>query len=414
MFYPGAKGWISKYGDMLQKGEVRVPSTLSEQSDMDELLHVQFLETGIVFGHAVNFLFYKDTKANKWPEENRISVLLLESLYVLFLIKHTGEKSYSEFIKSLVHFYERHNAKGIKSFFGFLNSKESDSEKIEKILSKRTEKKGSVFESSIFISYLNNSFIYLDVILYSDFLDPHYSSKKSDYQVYAKQALDVLAHAAQADGDVNLLEQSIFDKFYTAATLSSKNSKIKERISEADFDKLNLELNNNQLYRYFLLSIAILIIYASQIEIDDDEKSFLYRLADKLDVQNNEIEELVAIIENFVQLNSSQIQEYKPKKTHQLFFDNLSEKWINLLGRNKEKFVIELKQNKELISLIKKSMVQELSGDEKEKVKTQFLELLKTMPSLAIFMLPGGALLLPLVIKIIPSLIPSSFKDNEV
>jgi len=28
--------------------------------------------------------------------------------------------------------------------------------------------------------------------------------------------------------------------------------------------------------------------------------------------------------------------------------------------------------------------------------------------------LPGGALLLPLVLKIIPDLIPSAFRDNEV
>ena len=36
------------------------------------------------------------------------------------------------------------------------------------------------------------------------------------------------------------------------------------------------------------------------------------------------------------------------------------------------------------------------------------------MPTLAIFMLPGGALLLPLVLKIIPDLIPSAFRDNEI
>jgi hypothetical protein len=36
------------------------------------------------------------------------------------------------------------------------------------------------------------------------------------------------------------------------------------------------------------------------------------------------------------------------------------------------------------------------------------------MPSLAIFMLPGGAILLPLVLKIIPDLVPSAFRDNEI
>ena len=54
------------------------------------------------------------------------------------------------------------------------------------------------------------------------------------------------------------------------------------------------------------------------------------------------------------------------------------------------------------------------SKEEKETVKLQFMDIVKSMPSLAIFMLPGGAFLLPLVLKIIPDLIPSAFRDNEV
>jgi len=42
------------------------------------------------------------------------------------------------------------------------------------------------------------------------------------------------------------------------------------------------------------------------------------------------------------------------------------------------------------------------------------MDLVKSMPALAIFLLPGGALLLPLVLKIIPDLIPSAFRDNEI
>jgi hypothetical protein len=42
------------------------------------------------------------------------------------------------------------------------------------------------------------------------------------------------------------------------------------------------------------------------------------------------------------------------------------------------------------------------------------MDIVKSMPSLAIFLLPGGAFLLPLVLKVIPDLIPSAFRDNEV
>jgi hypothetical protein len=64
--------------------------------------------------------------------------------------------------------------------------------------------------------------------------------------------------------------------------------------------------------------------------------------------------------------------------------------------------------------LLSKSTVRDLSDEEQKKVQTQLLDIFKSIPSLAIFMLPGGALLLPLVIKFIPKLLPSSFDDNRI
>jgi hypothetical protein len=89
-------------------------------------------------------------------------------------------------------------------------------------------------------------------------------------------------------------------------------------------------------------------------------------------------------------------------------------RWIKILGRNKEKLIAEIKQSKELMQLIKKSTTEDLTKEEKEKVKTQFMDIVKTMPAITIFMLPGGTILLPIVLKIIPALIPSAFRDNEI
>lgn len=76
--------------------------------------------------------------------------------------------------------------------------------------------------------------------------------------------------------------------------------------------------------------------------------------------------------------------------------------------------ITELKESKELVSLIKKSTTTELTKKEKELVKDQFMDILKSVPSIGIFLLPGGALLLPLILKIVPDLLPSSFKENQV
>ena len=54
------------------------------------------------------------------------------------------------------------------------------------------------------------------------------------------------------------------------------------------------------------------------------------------------------------------------------------------------------------------------SIEEKEKIKIQLLDICKSIPALAVFLLPGGALLLPLLIKLIPDILPSAFRDDDV
>lgn len=83
-----------------------------------------------------------------------------------------------------------------------------------------------------------------------------------------------------------------------------------------------------------------------------------------------------------------------------------------LLHKNKLRLFQELTESKEAMYLIKKSTHTSLSDEEKEKVKAQLLDICKSIPALAVFLLPGGALLLPLLIKLIPDILPSAFREE--
>ena len=83
-----------------------------------------------------------------------------------------------------------------------------------------------------------------------------------------------------------------------------------------------------------------------------------------------------------------------------------------LLQKNKKRLDQELRQSKEAVRLIKKATHSSLNAEEKEKIKIQLLDICKAIPSLAVFLLPGGALLLPLLIKLIPDILPSAFQDE--
>ncbi len=83
-----------------------------------------------------------------------------------------------------------------------------------------------------------------------------------------------------------------------------------------------------------------------------------------------------------------------------------------LLQRNKLRLHQELVQSKEAVFLIRKSTHSKLTEEERVKIKILLLDICKSIPALAVFLLPGGALLLPLLIKLIPDILPSAFQDN--
>jgi hypothetical protein len=64
------------------------------------------------------------------------------------------------------------------------------------------------------------------------------------------------------------------------------------------------------------------------------------------------------------------------------------------------------------VTLLRKSASEKLTLEEKKKIRNQLLDICKSIPSLTIFLVPGGSLLLPILIKFIPQLLPSAFNEN--
>jgi hypothetical protein len=94
------------------------------------------------------------------------------------------------------------------------------------------------------------------------------------------------------------------------------------------------------------------------------------------------------------------------------FYDHATKTVTILISRNKKRLLKELANNGELALLLTHSTLRSLDNTEKKKVKKQLLEICKTIPSLTIFMLPGGSILLPIFIKFIPKMLPSAFNEN--
>lgn len=415
MLSPGSKGWINKYFALIESGSIKAKKSCPNGVDPHYYLHLLFAKSGIIFGFPSKRIFQSKLDDTKWTQNEKLKVLLFEAHLLIFQQKYgsiNGKKE--EFIQSLLSYYSKHGSKTLlKSITFFI--KESDDEKLEDIYSSRTDIKLNLFENKWWVSTLNNVFVYLDVILYHNYLHNENTDALDSYSEYAYNALTAIALAAHSDGTIEEAERSMFEVFLASANLPQAYRKkafnhFKNGVSTDDFTPL---VRRDWLFKRFIIDLSMLTIVASH-EAVDNEISFLNELGSKLNIPEEELEECMVMVENFVIQNNSKVPFLKNSNSYAKVYNSLSSRWGKVILRNKDKLAAELKESKQLVGLITKSTTQELTKEEKELVKSQFMDIVKSMPALAIFMLPGGAILLPLILKLLPDLVPSAFKENEI
>jgi len=95
--------------------------------------------------------------------------------------------------------------------------------------------------------------------------------------------------------------------------------------------------------------------------------------------------------------------------------DVVVEKVTVAVTENLAAVVTEIRETGELGQLLAKAAAGgKLTGEEKQKVKAQLIDVAKAVPALAIFAAPGGLLLLPLLAKLLPfNMLPSSWHKER-
>lgn len=414
MIGPGSKGWIAKYVQLVETNELTVVMPKPEEFTRAQFNHHVLAQTGIVFGYPSSLLYGKEWDTSKWTHQEQLTVLLFESLLFTHInFKQRSKFDANEFLSDLDLFYKKHRVQSLLSMVTFF-LKESASERLERILAKRTEVPKHLTNTKSWMSYLNNAFIYLDIILFEDFLKNN-RKQSLDYQQLAMLALGIISISSNADGIVEENEKQLFKTFLISADLGSEEKELAklrfyQGISLNELEAEKVELWN---FKRYLLDLSVLTIFLNH-QPKNLESKFLEELRLWLPCSERDLDEAIFVTDQFILNNNRDVPYLKDASAMEFMVNNVSNRWIKIIGRNKDKLALELKQSKELVFLIKKSTTEELTKEEKDKVKTQFLDIVKSMPALAIFLLPGGAVLLPLVLKIIPDLVPSAFKENEL
>ena len=174
---------------------------------------------------------------------------------------------------------------------------------------------------------------------------------------------------------------------------------------------LQLDYFTNELEKYYLIDIAGMALWSDGV-IENNEAYFLYSLAEILNVSEDFVNLSISNTNAFITEHKKDIPYFNYSNPVKHFYDQTTQSVVTLISRNKNRLIREIVQSKELMLLLAYSTRRDLDEKEKKKVKKQLLDICKTIPSLTIFLLPGGSLLLPILIKFIPTLLPSSFNEN--
>ncbi|WP_339665439.1 LETM1-related biofilm-associated protein [Maribacter arcticus] len=391
---PSASGWIEKYGSVVQKHQNAFP-------DFDAL-YSTLKKSGFVYGlnsSIPDFIPFEHSLS----EDEKAKINLLNALYFTYYLNE-GKGDYVHFVEQVYKFYEvlKINRAG---FFGKLLTGNKTSAKLEKLLASRIYIEDNIF-SKTFNSLITNSLLFVDVLLFK-----HYLNDVDDLKTKAEEieylAINITYHALSSK------EQNRKDNKLSQLLASSLTY---INCAENNFDGSYRDrlLNNKEIWENrYLLDMACLTVWEDH-SLDYTESEFIFGIGKDLGIENHLISESIMHVTEFFRQNLDTIPYLKEKNLAHQFYDSMGKIVKKLILRNSKRLHKELSQSAELVALLSKSTVRDLSRDEKKKVQNQLIDIFKSIPSLAIFILPGGAILLPIFIKLIPKLLPSAFDENRI
>lgn len=390
---PSAPGWIKKHLSYFLNHLSFHP--------MDEYeMYAQLRTNGFIYGTSISTFCDEESQLLKWTEEEKTKVNLFDALVFTFYDTISNANP-QECIIAILDFYT-----GLDSCLkgGFQLLKESKFDRLEKVIEQRIQTNEPLIKKN-FSHLITNALLYIDVLAFE-----HYLITQDNPKVYARnmealviQMVWIALSRKQKKDTYNELLLKLFESSirYNNWPIENPND-LMQLVSRIDqpFEKS------------YLLDICALAVGSDQ-NIDSSEMQFVYQICKNLDIHPDERDGALKGILTFIEHHKDDISYLKYSNPIQHFYNQTTKTVSTLVLRNKKRFIKEIAQSKELAVLLSQSAIRDLTKTEKKIVRTQLLDICKSVPSLAIFLLPGGGILMPLMVKFIPQLLPSAFNENK-
>ncbi|MGM0636280.1 MAG: LETM1-related biofilm-associated protein [Bacteroidota bacterium] len=387
---PSANAWVSKFYNEVDR------IILSHQSNSAADFYENLKQVGFIYGANINAIFDFETPLKL----TQIEFAKLNLLSALTLVYHQAYKDTNSLEKILAFYGEMQNTKS--GLFHLPTLKKEAPEQLEKILHTRVQTNQSLLQKN-FSHIVTNALLYVDILTFRKFL----SGYKTPLQ-YAEKIEALL---------FNLVFLAIKEKSQTdrydglILKLLESSLRYKKQQQMLVLNKINFDFLSTENEKKYLLDLVCMTVYSDEV-VDENEISFILILAEKIQLSKNYIDQSIQHIYSFVNTNRKSVAYFNYSNPLRHFYSRTQRNTLVLLKRNRKRLVNEIMESKELFLLLKASTKRELTLEEREKVKNQLYDIFKTIPSLTVFALPGGSVLLPIIIKFIPKILPSSFNEN--
>ena len=397
---PSASGWISKFLTQFS------PEELLFDGFSHDRLYDHLKNSGFIYGVSVRTMLDSPVSSLKLTQLELAKVNLFHAM-LWTVAGQEGKKATEEDLQKIIDFYHAID-RGRTGWLQRLTLSRKPESKLEQILSARLQEHNSLARNRS-TSLLTYSLLYVDVLRFAYYLqDPE---QESDYAGQLENTLiSVALKALHAKEDKNKYDLQLLELVRDSLEHAHgyQGSITEMKLSDIPY----LKTATYREKRYFL-DIAILAVWDDR-EMEEAEYRYLEELTEVLGLDPGILDHSIEDLVRFSQAHASKISLFDHTHPVRQFYNQSASTVRLLILRNRKRLAKELSESGELVVLLGQSTVRELNREEKRQVRTQLLDVCKSVPSLAIFLLPGGTVLLPLFMKLIPQLLPSSFDENRI
>lgn len=390
---PSAPGWIDKL--FATQKPLQLPLEPNPHA-----FYTSLRETGFLYGHVVTFGDGFTLKTTGWVEDEFSKAALLLALFDAYRL--TGKHDPADFVLRALEFYRKMSP--AESVLKKILPGGSASGRLEEVITQRVRTNHDVVSKN-FSNIVTNALLFIDVLAFRRFLQ---DGIPEGYLQKIEEAVISIVTLALAAKTVKSAHDDLLLKLFETSIRYSKFSK--RGIN--DPEQLKLSAFTDVLEKYYFIDMAGLALWSDGV-IENEEAYFLYKMGETMDVPDSFIAKSIIATHDFLSAHKNQIPYFNHSSPVRNFYDHMTQMVYTLMTRNKKRLIKEISQSAELMSLLAQSTQRELDPTERKRVKRQMVDIIKSIPSLTIFLLPGGGLLLPILIKFIPTLLPSSFNENQ-